>query len=217
MKNQTHINHALFITFEGIDGSGKSTQASMLREYLNGNNTEAVLTREIGGTKVGNIIRELVINTQDLNPISELLLSMAARSEHIEKFIRVNLDRGATVISDRFVDTTAVYRALSGKITHETVYNLHVQFFGEMWPDVTFVLDTDFLTTQKHLQSRSDNNRFDSINFDLYTKKRQGFIACQQLYPERIHIIDGNRAVEIIHQDITNILTAKYIAIAPLV
>ena len=196
----------LFITFEGCDGSGKTTQANMLHDYFLSINHNSYLTREIGGTEVSEKIRGIVL-FNDMNALTELMLSMAARNEHVLEVIKPKLQNSTHVISDRFVDSTAVYRSISNKpLTHQYVYDLHTQFFGDLWPNLTFLLDVPSEMSNKRASMRENQNKFDCLSTEKYEDIRRGFLHSAKMYPSRFHIIDGSRSPDIIHKEIIQIV-----------
>ena len=192
----------LFITFEGGEGTGKTTQSKMLYEYLKSIDIPVIWTREIGGTPIGEAIREIFFK-YDAAPLTELLLSNAARNEHIINVIIPNIRSGVWVICDRFIDTNSVYRSLSGDFMQEDVYFWHANMFGEIWPDMTFLLDIDASISLKRVTDRGgQKSKYDVASLDFHESIRQGFLYSAALYPNRFRVIDANQDQKIIHQQI---------------
>ena len=191
-----------FITFEGIDGSGKSTQARMLAERMPG----AVLTREPGGSPGAEEIRELVLTGDPgrWSPETEILLFTAARRDHLEKLITPALERGQTVICDRFADSTRVYQGITRGDLRARVDDLHRLMIGRE-PDLTFIIDMDPATALARGVARPDaERRFEDFGLSLQEKVREGFLDIAREFPDRCQVIDGNRSAEVIARDLAD-------------
>ena len=187
----------MFITFEGIDRSGKTTQARMLAEALG---DDVVLVREPGGTPVAERIRELV-KQDDLSPISETLLFSAARADLIERVIRPALEAGKTVIGDRYVDSTVAYQGGARGLGIDRVEDLNRWLTGDLWPEVTFLLDVD----PGMASARSGElDRFEREGEPLQRAVAAAYEELAQRHPERYVRIDGARSVEEVHRDVLN-------------
>jgi dTMP kinase len=185
----------VFITFEGIDRSGKTTQARLLAEALG---DEAVLVREPGGTPAAERIRELV-KSDELSPISETLLFSAARSDLIERVIRPALDAGRTVIGDRYVDSTVAYQGGARGLGIERVEELNRWLTGDLWPDITFLLDVD----PAMASARSGElDRFEREGESLQRAVAAAYEELAQRHPERYVRLDAARPVEEVHRDV---------------
>lgn len=189
----------LFITFEGGEGSGKSTQSRMLHQYLLAQGQKAIWTREIGGTKEAENIRELIMN-EDLLDMSTLLLIMAARFEHINKVIKPALASGAFVICDRFVDSSLCYQG--DDIVMEKILKLHDMIFDNFMPDLTFLIDIEPEIGLKRVVARGDANKFDEKSIEFHNKVHHNFKNLAALYQERIITIDGTQEVGNVHEEI---------------
>ncbi|WP_226778921.1 dTMP kinase [Oceaniglobus trochenteri] len=183
----------LFVTFEGIDGSGKSTQARMLAEALRAEGRDVVLTREPGGSPGAEEIRALVLEgaTDRWSPESEILLFTAARRDHMERTIRPALAAGKVVISDRFADSTRMYQGLSRGDLRGLVDTLHDLMIG-LEPDVTVLIDMDPATgLSRALSRQTAEERFEGFGADLQARMRAGFLALAQEFPDRFVTIPG--------------------------
>ena len=183
----------MFISLEGIDGSGKSTQARRLAETLRARGREVVLTREPGGSTGAEAIRRLLVegDTDRWSPETELLLFNAARRDHLERTIRPALDRGAVVVSDRFADSTRVYQGATRGDLRDLVDRLHALVIGRE-PDRTFVIDMDpRAALDRGLARGSGEDRFEGFGLAFQTTLRAGFLALAEDFPDRIRVIDG--------------------------
>ncbi|NVK61830.1 MAG: dTMP kinase [Rhodobacteraceae bacterium] len=201
----------LFISFEGIDGSGKSTQARLLAEQLRGDGHEVVLTREPGGSPGAEEIRALVLqgDPDRWSAETELLLFTAARRDHLERTIQPALARGATVICDRFADSTRMYQGLSRGDLRAAVDALHERMIG-VEPDVTILIDMDPAAALPRAKARATaEERFEDFGLPLQEKMRAGFLALAAEFPDRFRIIDGNRAPEAVARDVRAALQAR--------
>ena len=193
-----------FITFEGIDGSGKSTQARLLHAHLLADGQDAILTREPGGSPGAEEIRQLLLtgDPDRWSPESEILLFTAARRDHLEKTIRPALDAGKTVICDRFADSTRVYQGATRGDLRNTVDRLHDLMIGRD-PDLTFIIDMDPATAlDRSLARASGEDRFEEFGLGFQETLRHGFLALAKAHPNRCVLIDGNREPEAIASEI---------------
>jgi dTMP kinase len=196
-----------FITFEGIDGSGKSTQARLLAAFLKAEGEDIVLTREPGGAPGAEEIRRLLVEGEPerWSPETEILLFTAARRDHLEKTIQPALDRGATVISDRFADSTRVYQGAARGSLRDLVDTLHSAVIAKE-PDLTFVIDMDPTEAlQRGLARQSGEDRFEDMGEAFQHRLRDGFHALVDQFPDRCRLIDGHRDPDSIAQDIARL------------
>ena len=146
----------MFISFEGLDGSGKTTQAELLRARLEADGVEVVATREPGGTELGERIRDLVLHGNHVTPWAEALLYAASRAQHVEDVIRPALERGATVICDRYVDSSVVYQGVARGLGLERVFDFNLTAVGGLMPDHTFLLQIDPADVAARLSGEHD-------------------------------------------------------------
>ncbi|TVR49108.1 MAG: dTMP kinase [Rhodobacteraceae bacterium] len=191
----------VFVSFEGIDGSGKSTQARLLAEALGAN---AVLTREPGGATGAEDIRRLLVEGDPArwSPETEILLFTAARRDHLEKTIRPALAAGKTLISDRFADSTRVYQGAARASLRPLVDELH-RLMIRIEPDLTFLIDMDpEAALARGLARHSGEDRFEELGLEFQHALRAGFLALAQSQPGRIRVIDGARAQDVIAAEI---------------
>ena len=183
----------MFISFEGIDGSGKSTQARLLADRLRALGHETVLTREPGGSDGAEQIRALLVEggQERWSSETELLLFNAARRDHVERLIRPALDRGAWVVSDRFADSSRVYQGVARDGNRQLVEALHCLVIG-IEPDLTFLIDMDPAAALARSKARGGaEDRFESLGLEFQQRLRVGFLALAREYPDRIRVIDG--------------------------
>ncbi|MGP9805312.1 dTMP kinase [Paracoccus sp. NSM] len=184
----------MLVSFEGIDGCGKSTQARLLAEALRAEGREVVLTREPGGSPGAEEIRRLLVEGagERWSPETECLLFTAARRDHLERTIRPALDRGATVITDRFADSTRVYQGAARGDLRAMVDRLHALMIG-LEPDRSFVIDIDPATGLARGNARGGTeDRFESLGLAFQERLAQGFRALAAEYPGRVRLIDGS-------------------------
>ncbi len=202
----------LFISFEGIDGSGKSTQALLLADALAGQGREVVLTREPGGSPGAEEIRRLVLtgDPDRWSPVTELLLFNAARRDHLERTILPALARGAVVVSDRFADSTRVYQGRGrGGGLREVVDRIHALAIGRE-PDLTLVIDMDpARALARGLARRSGEDRFEEMGLRLQEEARAGFAALAREWPERVRVVDGDREPRAVAADVLSLVLAR--------
>lgn len=194
----------LFLTFEGIDGSGKSTQARRLAEALRARGRAVVLTREPGGSPGAEEIRRLVLegDPDRWSPQTELLLFTAARRDHLERTIAPALAAGQIVISDRFADSTRIYQGVTRGDLRATVDRLHALMIGRE-PDLTFVIDIPPATGLARAKGRQGHEeRFEDMGLAMQERMRAGFLALAAEFPDRIVVIDGNRAPDLVAAEV---------------
>ena len=197
-----------FITFEGIDGSGKSTQARMLHASLQERGIQSVLTREPGGSAGAEEIRRLLVegDPDRWSPETEILLFTAARRDHLEKTIRPALQDGAIVVSDRFADSTRVYQGAARGDLRTLVDRLHSEVIGTE-PDLTFVIDMPpEQALERGLARQSGEDRFEDMGVEFQKKLRDGFLNLAREYPQRCHLIDGAREMDAVAADVLAIV-----------
>lgn len=199
-----------FITFEGVEGSGKSTQAKKLHEFFLAKNIASVLTREPGGTFASERIREILIDEkiEKLEAKTELFLNFAARLEHVEKLIKPNLKKEKIVISDRFFDSTYAYQGSAFGLETKLIDEVRVMTIGDFVPDITFLIDVPVEVAFARIQSRADNNRYEKLGVDFHQKVRDGFLQLAKKNP-RFKLIDGTKNQQEIFKIITSSLVAN--------
>ncbi len=187
-----------FITFEGIDGSGKSTQARKLAEHLQAQGRDVILTREPGGSEGAEEIRTLVLQGEPdrWSAETEILLFTAARRDHLERTILPAIDAGKVVICDRFADSTRMYQGLSRGDLRGTVDQLHKLMIGRE-PDMTILIDMDSDAGLSRALSRQGvEERFEAFGADLQAQMRTGFLSLAEEFKERFLVINGARSID---------------------
>jgi len=200
-----------FITFEGGEGSGKSTQVGLLAERLRGAGIETVVTREPGGTPLGESIRALVLEAPP-EPATELLLFAAARAEHVAKVIRPALAHGTWVVSDRFVDSTRVYQGRLGGVPQDLIASIEAHSVAPTFPDLTVILDLPASESQKRTEARGALSRFDAAHRDYHERLREAFRDIARAEPERCLVLDGTRAPDEIAADVWRAVESRLLA-----
>lgn len=192
-----------FITFEGGEGCGKSTQIKLLAEYLRGQGEDVVLTREPGGSDGAEKIRELLLSERkNFSPKNEVLLNFAARLDHIERVINPAIAAGKTVLSDRFYDSTFVYQGIAQGVDWEFIEQVRNITIGDFAPDLTFVLDVEPEKALARAVARGDANHFEAMGLEFHRKIRDGFLSCSKVDPQRFAVIDADVTIEQVHKKI---------------
>jgi len=196
----------LFITFEGIDGSGKSTQARLLADRLQADGVDALHTREPGGSPGAEEIRRLVLEGDPArwSAETEILLFTAARRDHLERVINPALATGRVVVCDRFADSTRMYQGLRAGLG-DMVDKLHALMIGRE-PDLTFIIDMDPLKGHARAKGRNGTEeRFEDFGTDLQVRMRAGFLELAEAHPERCVVIDGDRPVAAVADEVARV------------
>jgi dTMP kinase len=189
------------ITFEGVEGSGKTTQIALLRQALEELGYSVAVTREPGGDPVAEAIRSVLLDTREpVTPSAELLLFMASRAQMVERVLRPRLDAGEVVLCDRFTDSSIVYQGYGRGLDLDAIRMLNAFATGGIVPDRTIVLD---LPASAGLARQTDRNRMEEESLAFHERVRAGYITEATREPQRIQIIDAARAIEAVHQDVT--------------
>jgi dTMP kinase len=194
---ETPVRRGRFITFEGTDGSGKSTQMKILADHLRMDGHEIVETQEPGGTNIGMQIRRILLNSENnaLCPTAEMLLYFAARAQNFDERILPAWDRGAIVLSDRFTDSTIAYQGHGRGIGVNPVMTLHDIACHGLQPDLTICIDIDLDTAieraRERNRDRQTRDRMDEQAAEFHNRVREAYLELGRLYPERIRLIDG--------------------------
>jgi dTMP kinase len=211
------MTNGLFISFEGGEGSGKTTQINKLAEKLTSSKRKVITTREPGGTPEGEKIRDLLVQREggDWNAAAEVLLLYAGRTMHLEKQIKPALEKGKIVISDRFSDSTIAYQAYGRGFPLEKINVLDMLVLDGFRPDITFILDIDpekgLARSERRLAAealhvKQTEDRFENLDLDFHRRLRQGYLSIAQKEPNRCHIIDASQKIDIIAQQVFSIV-----------
>ena len=197
-----------FITIDGLEGAGKSTQIDFIKKYLSARNRDVFLTREPGGTDLGERLRALLLdkNIDAMNSDTELLLIFAARNEHVKKVIVPKLEQGVWVISDRFTDASYAYQGGGRGIPLERIGELEQWTLQDFVPDMTFLLDLDVELGLSRVEQRGEKDRFEEEHKDFFNKVREIFSNRASKYPERIKLIDASKNIDETSSQIKKIL-----------
>lgn len=205
--SQPNSHPGTFFTFEGPEGSGKSTQIGLLVDELTEMGHEVVVTREPGGTAIGEEIRHLLIHSsagKGMTPEAELLLFAAARAQLVREFILPSLQAGKIVICDRFLDSTTVYQGAARSIASDPVSYINEFAVGPVTPDLTFILDVPHEESMRRVKRRATDipDRMEEENSEFYKKVRDGYLLLARSMPERFHVVDGTRPLGVNQEDI---------------
>ena len=206
-----------FITFEGSEGCGKSTQVQRLAARLQRSGVPYLVTREPGGTPIGETIRELLQfapHNSTMTPETELLLFEASRSQLVREIINPALDRGVCVIADRFFDSTTVYQGAARKLDRKMVERLNVFAVGDCVPDVTFVLDVDAVTAESRMQQPRRVDRMEQQPAEFYERVRAAYRELSKRESNRAVLIDGSRNPDEIEDEIWRMLCSRFPVLA---
>ena len=203
---------ARFITFEGIDGCGKSTQAKLLLEKLNEAGCKSILVREPGGTRISEAVREILLNKgmDELQPRTEALLMAASRAQLTDEVIVPNLEKGNWVIADRYIDSTLAYQGGGRKLDIEWLIKLNMFATGELIPDITVVVDIVPEEGQRRRESLSPD-RIEKAGEDFQQNVRKMYLEIAKRFPDRIFIVDGHETIEYIQSKIWQEITRRYL------
>lgn len=205
------MKKGLFITIEGMDGSGKTTQINVIKEYMSQKGYNVVLTREPGGTEISEKIRDLILDSANtkMSEVAEMLLYAAARAQVVAQLIRPAIEAGNIVICDRFVDSSYAYQGFGRGIDFDTIADVNRAAVDGMMPDITFFIDISPEIALKRRMASTGADRIEKEHMEFHMKVYSGYKRLAALYPERIKTIDGNRGVEEIAEDILKWLDEK--------
>ena len=192
------MSRGIFITMEGPDGSGKSTQIALLKEYLEKEGYDVIITREPGGTRISENIREVILNPEykDMSSVTEMLLYASARAQLIAEVIGPAIDSGKAVISDRFVDSSLVYQGMARGLGVEKVYEINKAAIGDYMPDVTFMLDLPAEVGISRKKDQKELDRMEQESLDFHRSVAEGYRQMADRFPDRIKTIDATLPIE---------------------
>ena len=197
----------MFVTFEGLDGSGKSTQAELLRVRLQADGVDVVSTREPGGTELGEGVRNLVLHGGDVGPWAEALLYVAARAQLVDDVIRPALERGAAVICDRYVDSSVAYQGIGRQLGLDRILDLNLAAVGGLLPDRTFLLELNPDEVASRIQRHYD--RLEREGDDFRRRAADGYRRLAARFPERIVVLDAARPANDIAEEVYGALRVR--------
>ena len=214
------MSSGLFISFEGGEGSGKTTQINKLAEILTHNKRKVITTREPGGTPEGEKIRSLIVQREggDWNPMAECLLLFAARVMHVEKIIKPALERGKIIISDRFTDSTRAYQGYGRGFSLDMIEKINTLTLGDFKPDLTFILDIEpqkglsrssRRLAAEDLQINQTEDRFENMDLEFHEKLRKGFLGIAKKDPKRCVVLDAALPIDDLTKKIHKIVEER--------
>ncbi len=197
----------ILVSFEGSEGSGKSTQIARLAQRLQQLGREVVATREPGGTEIGEQIRNIIVHNSkgdEMCAETELLLFTAARAQVVREVIAPALLRGAVVLSDRYLDSSTVYQGIARNLAPDPVNQINRFAVGNVMPDMTIVIDVPTEVSLARIRQRASDlpDRMERENIEFYKKVREGYLLLAQQWPERVVVIDGTQSPDVIEQKI---------------
>ncbi len=203
-----------FITFEGVEGCGKSTQMELLKGYFEGKGEEILTVREPGGTKLGEKVREILLNSEEvaIDPWAELFLYEACRAQLVKNVIKPALLKGTVVICDRFIDSTAAYQGYGRGLEIEDINSMNMLSTDGLIPDITLLIDCDPALGLKRAWKRIGSvkgrkeDRFEREDIIFHERVREGYLKLAKVEPRRIKVIDGSREIPLIHKEICGII-----------
>lgn len=200
------MKKGLFITFEGVEGAGKTTQIELLKNELDRRGIEYIVTREPGGTAIGEKIRGVLLDPEnsEMNYMTELLLYYASRAQHLYEKINMAKESGKVVICDRYSDSTMAYQGYGRGIDKQLIETLNSVVEKGNRPDLTFIIDADPEVTLVRAKRKSGNvgDRLEQESLEFHKRVREGFIAAAEREPKRVAVIDGRKSIEEINSDI---------------
>ena len=199
------MTQGLFITFEGPDGCGKTTQMNLLANYFENIGKKVVLTREPGGKGLGEKVREILLNYEgDVSDRCESFLFLADRAQNIDIIVTPAIQRGEIVLCDRHIDSTVAYQGYGRGLDIKEINMLNNLATNGKKPDLTFVFDVDVETSMKRVGKEKD--RMESAGIDFHNRVRNGYLELAKQEPERIKVIDATKTIEEIHQKVVEII-----------
>jgi len=211
----THHPNGILISFEGSEGCGKSTQIKLLHQRLLELKYDTVITREPGGTNIGEAIRHLLKHApegSEMFPETELLLFAASRAQLVREVIQPGLANGKIILCDRFLDSTTVYQGVARNLSKDPVQLINQFAVGDFLPDMTVVIDVPAEVGFQRIQSRTSDlpDRMEKENIEFYQQVREGYLILAQNFPERFMVVDGTHAVDSIAQNIWDELATRF-------
>jgi dTMP kinase len=215
-----------FITFEGLDGCGKTTQMEKLAAVLRAEGIEVITTREPGGTEIGERIRTVLLDsrTAGLDPMAEMALMFASRAQQIAQVILPALEAGKWVLCDRYTDSTEAYQGGGRQLGSDAVLQLHKVLGRELWPDLTILMDSEVDHSVKRARRRNkaasdgaqpDENRFEQESYAFFTRVHDAYLAIARREPQRVAVVDARQPAEVVHPQIVQIVGERLLRLKP--
>ena len=219
MASVTHESRGKFITFEGLDGCGKTTQLEKLAGVLRQQGIDVVMTREPGGTEIGERIRAVLLDsrTAGLDARAEMALMFASRAQQIAQIILPALEAGQWVLCDRFTDSTEAYQGGGRQLGSEAVLECHKALCRSLWPDLTILMDTEVSASVARARRRnqaasasgSDENRFEKESQAFFTRVRNAYLEIARREPQRVVRVDARPPMEVVHPEIVRVVRER--------
>ena len=209
----------MFITFEGIEGTGKTTQIQNVKKYFESMDKEVFLTLEPGGSRVGQKLRKMLlhVDNKDLTPVTELFLYLADRAQHVAQVIRPELEAGKVVLCDRFADSTIVYQGYGRGLDTTILQQLNDVAVDGLWPDLTVILDIDpevglKRATERNLEDGKamEEGRFEAEHMSFHKRIREGYLTWAAINRDRIRVADASSTPDDVFERIKTIINARF-------
>ena len=215
-----------FITFEGLDGCGKTTQMEKLAAVLRAEGIEVITTREPGGTEIGERIRTVLLDsrTAGLDPMAEMALMFASRAQQIAQVVLPALEAGKWVLCDRYTDSTEAYQGGGRQLGSDAVLELHKVLCRGLWPDLTILMDSEVDHSVKRARRRNqaasdgaqpDENRFEQESYAFFTRVHDAYLAIARREPQRVAVVDARQPAEVVHPQIVQIVGERLLRLKP--
>lgn len=202
---------ARFITLDGIDGSGKTTQLAIIKQWFEEQNRPVIFTREPGGTAIGEALRQILLDPATQASLrTETLLMFAARAQHLDSVILPALAQGTSVVSDRFTDATFAYQGAGRGLPTQQIAQLEQWVQGDLQPDLTLILDVPLEVATQRIERSRDKDRFEQEQHDFFARVRQGYLDRLAQHPQRCHLIDSNRDKTLVRDEIRTLLNTLF-------
>lgn len=200
----------MFITIEGPDGAGKSTQINNIKAFLEERGIPYILTREPGGTPISEKIREIILdkNNKEMNPVTEALLYAASRAQHVSQVIKPALEEGKVVICDRFIDSSFAYQGNARELG-DTVWDVNKAAVAGCMPDITFIFKLNPEVGLNRVKGRGAEDRLELEKLEFHKKVYEGYLKLEKEYPDRIVGIDASQTIEEIKEEVYRVLEEK--------
>jgi dTMP kinase len=206
------MKKGLFISIEGLDGSGKTTQVKHIQEYLHSKNIKTLLLREPGGTKIGEKVRDILLDARntEMDSVAEMLLYASSRAQIMAEKVIPALEDGIAVICDRFIDSSIAYQGYGRQLDINEVYNVNFTAVRHILPDITFFLDQHPDTSLRRRKEASTADRLENEEMEFHKRVYMGYKELCSRYPERIKVLDAGKSIEEIGKEITEQLESFF-------